>query len=58
MKKTYETPKAVKLDFDYNEIVTTSGIPDSNWKCTIGSTSCTGEHPGNSGHSFQKKKCV
>ena len=37
MKKTYETPRAEKLEFDYTEITTASapGEPNEKKKCDI-----------------------
>ncbi len=40
MKKEYEAPKAEKIEFDYDDIVTASGGTTTNagdnsyWKCT------------------------
>lgn len=58
MKKSYTTPKAEKLKFDYTKVVTASYDPTDNpaGKGFADAATCTSGHP--SGKSFaNSKKC-
>ena len=53
MKRTYNTPRAEKLNFDYTKVVLASGGKgDHGWH-----HGCEGG-PNPSGKTFQLKKCI